>query len=102
MFTTEDRALLLEEFGRDIPVRLTGALVTTIRGITQYEVVVSSPGEAELGSSVLTLQMDIAAYAALNRSAKYTFEVDGLNYTARPLPEQDGSGFVKFVLRKAP
>lgn len=102
MFSTEDRALLLEEFGRDIPVRLNGALVTTIRGITQYEVVVSSPGEAELGSSVLTLQIDAAAYSALHRAVKYTYEVDGASYTARPLPEQDGSGFVKLVLRKAP
>lgn len=102
MFAAEDRALLLEEFGRDIPVRLSGALVTTIRGITQYEVVVSSPGEAELGSSVLTLQIDEASYSTLDRSAKYTYEVDGLNYTSRPLPEQDGSGFVKFALRKAP
>uniref|UniRef100_A0A831TXW0 Uncharacterized protein n=1 Tax=Geobacter metallireducens TaxID=28232 RepID=A0A831TXW0_GEOME len=101
MFTTEDRALLLEEFGRDIPVRLNGALVTTIRGITQYEVVVSSPGEAELGSSVLTMQIDEASYSALDRSAKYVFEINSLSYSARPLPEQDGSGFVKLALRKA-
>lgn len=102
MFIAEDRALLLEEFGRDIPVRLNGALVTTIRGITQYEVVVSSPGEAELGSSVLTLQIDEASYSTLDRSAKYVFEINGLNYMARPLPEQDGSGFVKYALRKSP
>lgn len=102
MFTTEDRALLLEEFGRDIPVRLNGALVTTIRGITQYEVVVSSPGEAELGSSVLTLQVDAADYAALSKNVKHTFEVDSLNHMARPIPEQDGSGFAKLLLRRAP
>lgn len=101
MFSTEDRALLLEEFGRDIPVRLNGALVTTIRGITQYEVVVSSPGEAELGSSVLTLQIDAADYAALDKSVKYSFDTDNVRYFARPLPEQDSSGFVKLVLRKA-
>ena len=98
LFSTEDRALFLGEFGRDIPVKLNGALLKTIKGISQYEVVVDSPGGAGIGSSVLTLQLDPDDYNTLDKSKKHTFFVEGFDRTQRGPAEIDGSGFVKLQL----
>lgn len=100
-FSTEDLDNFSDEFGDDIPVKLDGILVTIIQGIQRYEVISESPHQAEIGSSVLTLQIRVSVYNALDRSKKYKFTVDGVEYVSRGPAPQDGSGFVKLLLTKA-
>lgn len=101
LLSTEDRLCFLDAFGGDIPVKLNGALFDTFKGVTQSEEVVSSGIETEIGSSVLTLQIDIADYNKLDKTKKYTFVVDGLNCVSRGPALDDGSGFKKLMLTKA-
>ena len=101
LFSTEDRALLLGEFGQDIPVKLYGAPVATIKGIPQYEIVTDSPGGAEVGSSVLTLQLDPDDYNNLDKTSRYTFFVENAERSQRGPAQLDGSGFIKLQLTKA-
>lgn len=100
LFSTEDRSLFLAEFGGDIPVKLAGVPVKTIRGISQYEIISDSADQAEIGSSVLTLQIVQAEYSSLDKTKKYSFTVDGVSYIARGPAVQDGAGFVKLQLKK--
>jgi len=102
MFSTEDRAAFLEAFGEDVPVKQDGVLVNTIKGIFRYEEIVSSPNEAEIGSSVLTMQIDKADFNALDKSKKYAFGYDGFQYNQRGPATDDGSGFKKLQLTKVP
>lgn len=101
MFSTEDRKAFLEAFGEDVPVRLNGVAVDPIKGIFRYEEIVSSPNEAEIGSSVLTMQIDKADFNTLDRSKKYTFDYEGQPYFQRGPALDDGSGFKKLQLTKA-
>lgn len=101
LFSTEDRLCFLDAFGGDIPVKLNGALFKTLKGVTQFEEVVASGIDAEIGSSVLTLQIDKADCDSLDKSKKYTFVIDGVSYISRGPALQDGSGFVKLMLTKA-
>jgi len=100
LFSAEDRALLLGEFGQDIPVKLNGVTVKTIKGIPQYELVVDSPGGAETGSSVLTLQLDPDEYNSLDKTKKYTFVAENADRSQRGPAQMDGSGFIKLQLTK--
>ena len=101
MFSSDDRSAFLEAFGDDVPVKLNGVLVDTFRGIFRYEEVVSSPNEAEIGTNVLTLNLDEDNYGALDKGKKYTFDYKGTPYQQRG-PALDGDdGFKKLQLTKA-
>jgi hypothetical protein len=100
MFSEGDLDLFLEEFGIDIPVTLNGVAVEPVRGIVQSEVITDSPNEAEIGTSLLTMQIKASAYAALDRTKKYVFVVDSVNNITYGPGEKDGSGFIKFKLKK--
>jgi len=101
MFSTEDRSAFLEAFGDDVPVKLNGVPVDTIKGIFRYEEIVSSPNEAEIGSSVLTMQIDPDVFVGLDKSKKYTFTYNNMQYLQRGPALDDGSGFKKLQLTRA-
>lgn len=101
LFSAEDRSLFLVEFGQDIPVKLAGVPVKTMKGILQSEIISDSANEMEIGSSVLTLQLDRDEYHQLDRNKRYTFFADGFNQVQSGPPVEDGSGFVKLHLTRA-
>lgn len=101
LFSAVDQALFLREFGQDIPVRLYGADVKTIRGIAQYELVVDSPGGAEIGSSALVLYLEPEDYNSLDKASKYTFFVENVERQQRGPVTMDDTGYVRMQLTKA-
>lgn len=88
-------------FGKDIPVKLNGIAVTSIRAHVDYEIISESPNTAEIGTPVTTLVMDKADFESLDKTKTYVFVVDGENKKRRGVPVMDGSGDVKIFLTKA-
>lgn len=101
MFSAADQAIFLQDFGVDVPAKLYGADIKTIRAIVQHEIVADSPGNAEFGNEQLFLYMEPAEYAALEKNNGYTFYVKGQDRMQRGPALMDDLGYMKLQLTKA-
>lgn len=88
-------------FGVDIPVKLNGVAVKSIKGMVDQEEITDSPNEAEIGTWITTLLMDRADFESLDKSKTYTFVVNGENMKRRGPPRIDAAGQAKLFLTKA-
>lgn len=87
-------------FGVDIPIKLSGIVVKTVKGFAQYEIVESGEN-LETGSSILTLIIDRSDYYSLGKGKRHTFFVENFDQVQSGPPLEDGSGFVKLHLTRA-
>jgi hypothetical protein len=88
-------------FDQDIPVKLSGVVVVTLKGSVSYEEVTESPREAEIGTSVMTVTfLDPAPYNALSKNNQYVFVVDSVPMKRRG-PALEDAGGVKIYLTRA-
>lgn len=90
-----------QHFGHDIPVKLNGVAVKSIRAHVDHEIISDSPNQAEIGTSIVTLVMGKADFDSLDKTKSYVFVVDGESKKRRGSPIMDGSGDVKIFLTKA-
>lgn len=88
-------------FDQDIPVKLNGVVVATLRASVGEEEISESPNSAEIGSSVMTLTIqDPTVYDTLAKEKLYVYVVAGVPMKRRGPALRDPGG-VKLFMTKA-